>query len=618
MKIKDIPVGIFIAQNNRLQLSNKAFCDMMGYKLEEIIGKEIKKIIAPEDMERLQKFLSLSKKKTAQAQFDLSLMHKDRKRRINVKICKDLAKYKGEKICIGTVMELNSIEKALENFLSEFDKSYSFFEESKNAMYITSVNGKVLDANPAIAELFGYDKKEDFIGTNVKKHYVDLEDREAFKKAMEEIGFVKDYELKLKNKKGKIMDVSITANALKNDAGKTIAYRGTIRDTTEHKRIEERIRELQKMEALGRLAGGIAHDFNNLLTIILGNSELLLEKIKPEDPDYEKLRAIFETAEKASSLTSQLLTFSRGKVPVESNFNPNTLIQKISKFIKRVIGEDVHLKLNLSPEVEFVKSDPIQLEQVILNLAINARDAMPEGGTLTILTEPAELKPEDCRVNPEAVPGKYAVISVCDSGAGIPPEILDRIFEPFFSTKETGSGLGLSIVYGIVKQAGGQILVDSETGKGTTFRIYLPASREKENSLSTKDKREEKITHEGKGKIMVIEDDLSVLDFIKDLLELYGYEVITASSGEEAISKAEESKGEFDILISDIILPQKSGVEAVKEILKVSPKIKIIFISGYPAHRISQILEFKDADFLPKPFTPSMLIEKIKKTQKAN
>jgi signal transduction histidine kinase len=262
---------------------------------------------------------------------------------------------------------------------------------------------------------------------------------------------------------------------------------------------------------------------------------------KPGDPSYERLRLIFEASEKASSLTNQLLTFSKSKSIFSINFNPNTLINKVGIFLSRILGEKIKLNLLLNPDVACINASPDQIEQVILNLAINSRDAMPEGGSLTISTENVEFKESEIKLKPWVKPGKYVLIKVSDTGKGIPEEIIDRIFEPFFSTKEKGSGLGLSIVYGIVRQSGGHINVESKLGEGTTFRIFIPASEEKTDYLIKPESREKMFKKRG-ARILVIEDDPNVLEFIKDVLESSGYEVVTASTGEEGIEIAREER----------------------------------------------------------------------------
>jgi PAS domain S-box-containing protein len=608
MKLKEIPIGVFIIKKDRIEYGNRSFCKIVGYKEEEIKGMKIHNLIPPEEMERFNEISDMLKKKQTFVS-EFPLLHKDGKRRINVNITKDLALYGRDKICIGTVQETDLIENVVDEILSFLGKFYSFFEESEETMYITSPEGKLLEINPAGVKLFGYESKENFLKANVTNHYVNKKDRIDFQKDLEKAGSVKDYELTLKAKNGRLMNVLVTANVIKDEEGKTLAYRGTIRDVTEPKKIEERLREFQKMEALGRLAQGITHDFNNLLTVILGNTEILLRMTKPGDPSYERLRLIFEASEKASSLTNQLLTFSKSKSISSINFNPNTLINKVGIFLSRILGEKIKLNLLLNPDVACINASPDQIEQVILNLAINSRDAMPEGGSLTISTENVEFKESEIKLKPWVKPGKYVLIKVSDTGKGIPEEIIDRIFEPFFSTKEKGSGLGLSIVYGIVRQSGGHINVESKLGEGTTFRIFIPASEEKTDYLIKPESREKMFKKRG-ARILVIEDDPNVLEFIKDVLESSGYEVLTASTGEEGIEIAREER-ELDLLITDMVLPKINGLETAKEILKYSPKTKVIFISGYPSNKINEIFGSKNFVFLQKPFTPSTLLEKI-------
>jgi PAS domain S-box-containing protein len=608
MKLKEIPIGVFIIKKDRIEYGNRSFCKIVGYKEEEIKGMKIHNLIPPEEMERFNEISDMLKKKQTFVS-EFPLLHKDGKRRINVNITKDLALYGRDKICIGTVQETDLIENVVDEILSFLGQFYSFFEESEETMYITSPEGKLLEINPAGVKLFGYESKENFLKANVTNHYVNKKDRIDFQKDLEKAGSVKDYELTLKAKNGRLMNVLVTANVIKDEEGKTLAYRGTIRDVTEPKKIEETLREFQKMEALGRLAQGITHDFNNLLTVILGNTEILLRMTKPGDPSYERLRLIFEASEKASSLTNQLLTFSKSKSISSINFNPNTLINKVGIFLSRILGEKIKLNLLLNPDVACINASPDQIEQVILNLAINSRDAMPEGGSLTISTENVEFKESEIKLKPWVKPGKYVLIKVSDTGKGIPEEIIDRIFEPFFSTKEKGSGLGLSIVYGIVRQSGGHINVESKLGEGTTFRIFIPASEEKTDYLIKPESREKMFKKRG-ARILVIEDDPNVLEFIKDVLESSGYEVVTASTGEEGIEIAREER-ELDLLITDMVLPKINGLETAKEILKYSPKTKVIFISGYPSNKINEIFGSKNFVFLQKPFTPSTLLEKI-------
>ena len=608
MKLKEIPIGVFIIKKDRIEYGNRSFCKIVGYKEEEIKGMKIHNLIPPEEMERFNEISDMLKKKQTFVS-EFPLLHKDGKRRINVNITKDLALYGRDKICIGTVQETDLIENVVDEILSFLGQFYSFFEESEETMYITSPEGKLLEINPAGVKLFGYESKENFLKANVTNHYVNKKDRIDFQKDLEKAGSVKDYELTLKAKNGRLMNVLVTANVIKDEEGKTLAYRGTIRDVTEPKKIEETLREFQKMEALGRLAQGITHDFNNLLTVILGNTEILLRMTKPGDPSYERLRLIFEASEKASSLTNQLLTFSKSKSISSINFNPNTLINKVGIFLSRILGEKIKLNLLLNPDVACINASPDQIEQVILNLAINSRDAMPEGGSLTISTENVEFKESEIKLKPWVKPGKYVLIKVSDTGKGIPEEIIDRIFEPFFSTKEKGSGLGLSIVYGIVRQSGGHINVESKLGEGTTFRIFIPASEEKTDYLIKPESREKMFKKRG-ARILVIEDDPNVLEFIKDVLESSGYEVLTASTGEEGIEIAREER-ELDLLITDMVLPKINGLETAKEILKYSPKTKVIFISGYPSNKINEIFGSKNFVFLQKPFTPSTLLEKI-------
>jgi signal transduction histidine kinase len=378
------------------------------------------------------------------------------------------------------------------------------------------------------------------------------------------------------------------------------------------RRTEDQLRQAQKMEAVGRLAGGIAHDFNNLLTAILGYSELFLSDMPNDAPGRADIEEIRKAGERAASLTQQLLAFSRQQVLEPRVVNLNDIMTNVEKLLRRVIGEDVDLRIDLDPALRPVRVDPGQIEQVLMNLAINARDAMPNGGHLSVQTR---FRPSEQPVQISDVvlaPGSYAFVTVTDTGTGIPPEIASRIFEPFFTTKGPGkgTGLGLSTVYGIVRQSGGSIAVDSQPGKGTTFSICLPSV---DAPLETLAEQTVPISVKGSETILVVDDEAAVRDLARKALEAHGYCVLLASDGLDALTVVKEHNERINLLVTDIIMPRMGGRELAERLHKERSALPVVFLSGYPDASHLDIGIAHDAQaFLRKPFTPTTLTRKVR------
>jgi PAS domain S-box-containing protein len=383
-------------------------------------------------------------------------------------------------------------------------------------------------------------------------------------------------------------------------------------DLADRKKLETQLQQTQKMEAIGTLAGGVAHDFNNLLTSILGNSELALAKIDLDDPLHEEIEEIKNAGQRAAALTRQLLIFSRKQIIQPRILNLNEIISDIKKMLVRMIEEHIELKMNYAPDLQSVNIDPTQIEQVVFNLAANARDAMPSGGTLTIETENLELNEKHFqRPLIDKEPGPYIKLSIRDNGVGMDEETQTHIFEPFFTTKEIGkgTGLGMSTVYGIVKQNGGFIQVDSEKGRGTTFEIYLPAV---EGSTEPKTMPSHEVSP-GSESVLVVEDDHSLRKLVCNILEKYGYQVQEAPNGEEALKVIAENEKPIHLLVTDVIMPGMGGRMLAERLQSQQPDIKVLFMSGYMDQTIShQDLSAAELNFIEKPFSPQKLANKIR------
>ncbi|MGB8541865.1 MAG: ATP-binding protein [Candidatus Acidiferrales bacterium] len=383
------------------------------------------------------------------------------------------------------------------------------------------------------------------------------------------------------------------------------------RNEEQSKRLGDQLRQAQKMEAVGRLAGGVAHDFNNLLTVIKGHSDLLEEKLPASTPLYHSITQVRKATDRATSLTRQLLAFSRMQVLQPKTLDLNSLIADACKMLPVLIGEDIEFKFDPEPSLGLVKADPTQIEQVLMNLAVNARDAMEgRGGKLTVRTRNIVHDAEYAKAHPPTVPGNYVLLEVEDNGQGMDAQTKARIFEPFFTTKELGkgTGLGLSTVYGIVKQSGGYIWVDSELGKGTRFQIFLPQNRD---TLQAAKPEESGMSTRGCGTVLLAEDEEAVRDLASEFLRASGYTVLVAKDGLDALEIAAQRRGSIHVLITDVVMPRMRGTELARKLKRCHPELKIVYMSGYLEHNSQPDGYEPESTFLQKPFTREILLMKI-------
>jgi PAS domain S-box-containing protein len=516
---------------------------------------------------------------------------------------------------IGMQMILVAIEdvtelKQMEDELRESEERYRLvFETSKDGLLILDKEtGNITHANPAVAELLGY-SREEFFGK--KPHEIgvlkDVEDFQETEQELDKAGFIHYDDASVETKEGQRVAADIY---LINRAG---WIQCSIRDITNNKKLEGQLRQAQKMEAVGLLAGGIAHDFNNILSAISGYGFLLHTKMSSNDPLRVNVEQILESAERAAEVTHSLLAFSKKQVLNPRRLNINDIIRRFEKLLTGLIGEDIGLKTVFTDKAGTVMADAGQIEQVLMNLATNARDAMPSGGYLTMSTGTVILDDTFIRTYGYGEPGTYALISVSDTGIGMEQETVDKIFEPFFTTKvhEKGTGLGLAMVYGIIKQHNGYINVYSEPGQGTTFGIYLPAIETREEAVVTAACVAP--LKGGTETVLVAEDDEKLRKLSEIVLKQYGYDVILSKDGEDAIKKFADNKDKIQLVILDMIMPKKNGIEVYEEIKKMRPDIKTIFSSGYTADRKDKDKMFEGGlDFIMKPVSPKDLLGKIR------
>jgi two-component system, cell cycle sensor histidine kinase and response regulator CckA len=470
----------------------------------------------------------------------------------------------------------------------------SLIENSMDLISILNLDGTIRYVSPSHERLLGYPLDE-LVGKNVFS-FIHAEDKARIQTALVNGNNGRPVECRVRHCDGSWRMLESFSRDLSHVAG----VNGMVvnaRDITERKRLEEQLHHSQRLEAVGRLAGGVAHDFNNLLMVITGYSHMLLDAMHSSDPARQDLEQVVKASERATDLTRQLLAFSRRQGVRASLVNLNPLVQEMDRMLRRVLGEEIELLVRLAPELKTVRADPGQIEQVILNMVVNARDAMPSGGQLLIETRNTGQPGREC-----------VTISISDTGVGMDSQVLSRVFEPFFTTKEHGTGLGLATSYGIIKENGGDLRVESTPAKGTCFRIELPAVEQTPDDLELPD---EKRAPRGTETILLVEDEDPVRRVVETMLKRHGYQVLASASSKDALAAAEQHRGTIDLLITDIRMPGMSGRKMAECLVTVRPDMKVLYVSGY-----GDAAAESDVHFLQKPFSTEELATKIREMLK--
>jgi PAS domain S-box-containing protein len=594
--------GIVIHADELVLDANEPAGALFGYTVAEMIGKSVLDLAAPETRELIRARMAAGAEGAYEAiglrrngtHFPAEIHSRNvvfQGRAVRVTVLRDVSERKGAEAALrGRDRQLRAI-----------------FDEALDAMAVLDDTGRFSDVNPAACQLFGL-AKEQLLHRPIVE-FADLRaDFEQTWNVLREQQHPRG-EFRVVRPDGSVRDAEYTAAA---DLlpGRHLLI---LRDISERKRLEQQLRQAQKMEALGRLAGGVAHDFNNLLTAITSYAELLREGLSEGDPLRRHAEEVLRAADRAAALTRQLLAYSRQQVLAPQVLNLNTVVAGLERLLRRLIGEDIELATELTPGLRPVKADPGQIEQVLMNLAVNARDAMPEGGKLTIATANVELDEAYAWGHVDVQPGAYARLSVGDTGLGMAEDVRARVFEPFFTTKDVGkgTGLGLSTVYGIIKQSEGHIDVESAPGRGTMFHVYLPQVMEPSRHVKPEAGPAPRL--HGSETLLLVEDDDVVRTLTRTVLERHGYTILEASHGLEALQLSGRHQGPLHLLLTDVVMPHINGRQLYLELARLRPGLKVLYMSGYTGGAIAHLGELEaEAAFLQKPFPPEVLARKVR------
>ncbi len=590
---------------------------VFGWPASEAIGRSLAATIIPRQHREghargLARFLETGEGPILRQRIEITALHRDG-REFPVELTVTPIRLADHWLFGAFVRDLTDAKRA-EQALRRSEASYrGLVEHAAYGIYRATADGKFLMVNPALFTMLGYPSAEDVLQLDISRDaYVDpaarvriLERCERFGSAIEEVAW--------RRRDGSIISVRLNGRPVRGPDGALECFEFIVDDVTEQRALEERLRHTQKMEAVGRLAGGIAHDFNNLLTAILGSVDFLRRALGPEHPEHAETEEIQKAAVRAADLTRQLLAFSRQQVLAPKVLELDALVTNLEKMLRRLIGEDVELRFVAKASRAAVRADPGQLEQVIVNLVVNARDAMPRGGRLTVETASVDLDAAYAWEHGTVEPGRYVMLAVTDTGVGIDRAAQARLFEPFFTTKEfgKGTGLGLATVYGIVKQSGGYIWVYSEPGHGATFKVYLPRVEQASEPVAAPQPPARALG--GTETILLAEDEAAVRNLARRVLEKHGYTLLLAATGRDGVRLAEQHGSPIDLLVTDVVMPEMGGRELAQRLTTRQPTLKVLYLSGYTDDAIVHhgVLDAGVA-FLQKPFKPDELVRKIR------
>jgi two-component system, cell cycle sensor histidine kinase and response regulator CckA len=606
------PMWVFDRSTLTFLAVNEAALRHYGYTRQEFSQMTILDIRPSEDVETVLR--SALRNRAHGLQFPEVWRHRLKSGTIiDVEITSHDLIFDGKEAELILANDITEKKKNLERLRQSEERFSKVFQANPLPITIaTRDEGRYLDVNDAFLTMMEYGRDE-VVGHTSKElnFWIDTTSREAMVHQLDQSNPVTALELELRQRSGKIKVVQIAADLIPLNG--IVCILSILRDVTEARHLEQQFRQAQKMEAVGELAGGLAHDFNNMLSVVSGYSDLALEELDPESPVRRRIVQIKSAAQRSAALTRQLLAFSRRQVLQPTILDLNTVVAALKDMLRRVISEDISLTIVPAHSLDLVRADRGQIEQALMNLVVNARDAMPNGGEIAIETMNVELDEIYAYAHPAVVPGRYVMLSLSDTGCGMDKSILSRIFEPFYTTKPPGkgTGLGLSMVYGVVRQSGGHIVAYSEPEKGTNFRIYLPRAA---GAPETRTQTEAPAQYvKGSESILLVEDEQVLRGLTAELLESEGYKVVPAQNAQAAISIMSEPGVSIDLLLTDVILPGISGTELVSLLRASRPNLKVLYMSGYAGTQIARHGVLEAEAFVEKPFTKASLLGHVRK-----
>ncbi len=612
--VEGAPVGIAIQVDAIYRYVNPAALAMFGAETaDQIVGHAVAERIHPHDRSAVDDRIRILKEGRSTVPVLEEQLFRLDGTVFDAEVNAKRFIFEGQEGSIVFFRDITDRKRAEEALRKSEEKYRRYFEQNLAGYCVTNVDGEFLVCNPAFLAMFGFRSMDEAAQVNVSSVYPSREARAVFLDMLKTKKHIDLHEMVLRRQDGSAIHIVQNAVGVFDEQGRLTEIHSYLMDDTKRWKIEQQFIQAQKMEAVGRLTAGIAHDFNNMLAVINGYSELLLEQIKREDSRYRSVEKIQMAGNRAAALTHQLLAFSRQQVLEPKVVDLNKIVSGSANLFSRVIGEDINLNVVLSPSPCAVKVDLTQIEQVIMNLAVNARDAMADGGQLTIETKSVTLDEENAAQHHPMTPGAYAMLTVSDTGTGMDAATRAHIFEPFFTTKELGkgTGLGLATVYGIVKQSGGYIWVYTELGRGTTFEVYLPLLK---NAAGAEEVCEPSSQAEfWTETILLVEDDRSVREVIREMLTDVGYTVLEAGGSQEASKILEMQEKLVALLLTDVVMPGASGRLLADELVALQPAMKVLYMSGYTNDMfIRHGGLWPGWAFIQKPFSRNALTKKIR------
>jgi PAS domain S-box-containing protein len=617
---KDAPVGVFQATpQGRYIMVNPAFAAMLGFTSPEQMLREVKGIeencTDPVQWDGVERLLQERGELRGR---EIHLCGRDGTKMWMSIFVTRMEDASGKSYYTGFTTDITE-QKEVRKALRQSEKELrTLFEGLPVGLYRTDLEGRIVEANPALVSMLGYPDRKSLLKSSSTQFFVRPEDQQEQRRIMEQQGMIRGFEVELRRRDGSTLWVRDSARSVRSPDGR-ILYEGSLENITEQKQAEEernqleaQFRQAQKMEAVGRLAGGVAHDFNNMLSVILGYIDMALMEADSSLPLRKDLLEIQKAAVRSAELTRQLLTFSRKQIVEPEVVNLNTAVGRQKEMLERLIGENIQITFLPADNIWNIRIDPSQIDQILANLAVNARDAISGNGTITIQTGNITIERRDDRTPPDADAGDYVRLAFIDTGVGMDAETLELVFEPFFTTKEKekGTGLGLATVYGIVRQNNGFISAHSEPGKGTTFELLFPRFA---GTVGKPSKKLEQPVSGGTETVLIAEDEQQILLLAKEMLERHGYHVLAGCGPEEALQLAESHPDGIHLLLTDVVMPSMDGKELEGRVTRIHPGIKTLYMSGYTANVIAEygVVE-QGLHFIQKPFTVQDLASKVR------